>query len=191
MLKFPYNILLGSQSPRRRELMKLLDIPYTAISLNADESFPNDLVAEEIAEYLAEKKSLMYSLKPNELLITADTIVWIDNQVLNKPANSQEAVAMLKRLSGKAHYVYTGVCIRTLLHKFVFSDATKVYFNSLSDKEIEYYVSRYEPYDKAGGYGVQEWIGAVAISKIEGSYFNVMGLPVHLVYQHLKFFENA
>lgn len=191
MLKIPYNILLGSQSPRRRELMKLLDIPFTSISLNADESFPNDLVAEEIAEYLAEKKSLMYSLKPNELLITADTIVWIDNQVLNKPSDAKEAITMLNHLSGKAHYVYTGVCIRTFLHKFVFSDATKVYFNSLSDKEIEYYVSRYKPYDKAGGYGVQEWIGAVAISKIEGSYFNVMGLPIHLVYQHLKFFENA
>jgi septum formation protein len=191
MLNLKYQVILGSHSPRRRELLKMLDIPFTAVSLNADENFPADLQAEEIAEYLAEKKSILYTLKENELLITADTIVWIDNKVLNKPNNIQEAKSMLRHLSGKMHSVYTGVCIRTIHHTFIFSDESKVYFKQLSEEEISYYVSKCEPLDKAGAYGVQEWIGAVGIYKIEGSYFNVMGLPVHLVYQHLKLLNNA
>jgi septum formation protein len=191
MLQLPYKIILGSQSPRRRELMKLLDIPFTSISLNADESFPSHLQAEEIAEFLAEKKSFLYSLKEDELLITADTIVWINNTVLNKPANADEAKKMLKMLSNNEHSVFTGVCIRTQHHTIVFSDESKVSFKKLSDKEMDYYIHQYKPFDKAGAYGVQEWIGAIGISKIEGSYFNVMGLPVHLIYQHLKFFEYA
>lgn len=191
MLNLKYQVILGSHSPRRRELLKMLDIPFTAVSLNVDESFPADLQAEEIAEYLAEKKSILYALKENELLITADTIVWIDNRVLNKPDNIQEAKAMLRHLSGKVHSVYTGVCIRTVQHTFIFSDESKVYFKQLSEEEISYYINKYQPLDKAGAYGVQEWIGAVGIYKIEGSYFNVMGLPVHLVYQHLKLLNNA
>lgn len=191
MLNLKYQVILGSHSPRRRELLKMLDIPFTAVSLNADESFPADLQAEEIAEYLAEKKSIVYALKENELLITADTIVWVDNRVINKPADIEEAKMMLKLLSGKMHSVYTGVCIRTIHHTLIFSDESKVYFKSLSDEEIAYYANKYQPLDKAGAYGVQEWIGAVGIHKIEGSYFNVMGLPVHLVYQHLKLFNNA
>lgn len=191
MLKLNYNIILGSHSPRRKELLKLLNIPFTSLTLNADESFPAHLYAQEIAEFLAEKKSYAYSLKENELLITADTIVWINNTVLNKPNNEQEAIQMLKILSNNVHSVYTGICIRTAQHSVIFSDETKVYFKKLSDEEINYYVSNHQPLDKAGAYGVQEWIGAVGIYKIEGSYFNVMGLPIHLLYQHLKFFCNA
>lgn len=190
MLHIPFKIILGSQSPRRKELLKMLDIPFTAISLNTNEDFPPDLIAQEIAEYLAEKKSYAYSLKSDELLITADTIVWINNTVLNKPQDINEAKQMLHLLSGNEHSVFTGVCIRTPFHTFIFSDESKVYFKKLSDNEINYYAEKYQPLDKAGAYGVQEWIGAVAIHKIEGSYFNVMGLPVHLVYQHLKLFSN-
>lgn len=189
MLNIPYKIILGSQSPRRRELLKMLDIPFESISLNINEDFPPDLFAQEIAEYLAEKKSMSYSLQENELLITADTIVWINNSVLNKPQNIQEARAMLQLLSDNTHFVYTGVCIRTVYHTFIFSDESKVYFRKLSEDEINYYLEKYQPFDKAGAYGVQEWIGASAITKIEGSYFNVMGLPTHLVYQHLKLFQ--
>ncbi|MCX7728410.1 MAG: Maf family nucleotide pyrophosphatase [Bacteroidia bacterium] len=190
MLNLKYNIILGSQSPRRKELLKMLDIPFTTVHLNAHEDYPIHLIKEEIAEYLAEKKSLLYSIKNNDLLITADTIVWIDNKVLNKPQNIEEAKEMLRLLSGKVHSVYTGVCIKTSYHTFIFSDESKVYFKNLTDKEINYYTEKYLPLDKAGAYGVQEWIGAIAIHKIEGSYFNVMGLPIHLVYQHLKILNN-
>lgn len=191
MLNLNYTIILGSQSPRRRELLKLLDIPFEMISLNTDESFPAHLQAHEIAEFLAEKKSYAYPLKDGELLITADTIVWVNDQVLNKPDNEQEAIRMLKILSNNVHSVYTGVCIRTDQHVIIFSDESKVYFKKLTEEEISYYVKRYHPLDKAGAYGVQEWIGAIGIHKIEGSYFNVMGLPIHLLYQHLKFFSHA
>lgn len=189
MRTLPYKLILGSQSPRRQELLKLLDVPFTSLSLNADESYPQYLQAEEIAEYLAEKKSQFYTLKEDELLITADTIVWINNQILNKPQTLDEAKKMLHMLSNSTHSVFTGVCMRTKKHQIVFSDETKVYVKSLSEEEINYYVHTYKPLDKAGSYGVQEWIGAIAIFKIEGSYFNVMGLPVHLIYQHLKFFQ--
>ncbi len=189
MLKLKYKIILGSQSPRRRELMKMLDIPFESRSLNVDEIFPYDLQEEEIAEYLAEKKSFGYSLKENELLITVDTIVWINQQVFNKPKDVEDAKRMLRMLSNNVHSVFTGVCLRTFNNKVVFSDETKVYFKKLTEEEIDYYVRHYQPFDKAGAYGVQEWIGAVVISKIEGSYFNVMGLPVHLLYQHLKLFQ--
>lgn len=190
MLQLPYKIILGSQSPRRKEILSMLNMPFTNIHLNADESFPPNLYAQEIPEYLAEKKSLLYALKENELLITADTIVWINNTVLNKPTNLNEAKQMLKLLSNNVHSVYTGVCIKTPHHTFIFSDESKVYFKKLSDKEIDYYVETYKPLDKAGAYGVQEWLGAAAIYKIEGSYFNVMGLPIHLIYQHLKLLNN-
>lgn len=191
MLRLNYNIILGSQSPRRRALLKMLDIPFTAISLNADESFPIDMEAAEIAEFLAEKKSYLYSLKSEDLLITADTIVWINHQVLNKPQSEEEAHQMLLLLSGQTHYVYTGVSIRTMNKMVTFSDETKVTFKPLSESEIAYYIQHYHPFDKAGAYGVQEWIGAIAIQKIEGSYFNVMGLPLHLLYEHLKYFSYA
>lgn len=186
MINLKYNIILGSNSPRRKELLKMLNIPFTSINLNANEDFPQHLIAEEIAEYLAEKKSLLYHLKEKELLITADTIVWINNQVMNKPKDTHEAKSMLKILSANVHSVYTAVCIKTQYHAFIFSDESKVYFKKISDEEINYYVEKHQPLDKAGAYGVQEWIGATAITRIEGSYFNVMGLPVHLIYQHLK-----
>ncbi len=191
MLKLNYQIILGSGSPRRKELLNLLDIPFTVISLNADESFPSELQGREIAEFLAEKKSYTYSLKKNELLITADTTVWINDTVLNKPKDEFEVKKMLQILSNNVHFVYTAVCIRTTAHSILFSDESKVYFKKLSDDEINYYATRYKPIDKAGAYGIQEWIGAAAIYKIEGSYFNIMGLPTHLLYQHLKLFSHA
>lgn len=190
MFPLKYNIILGSASPRRKEILKMLDLPFIVMPLNAPEDFPPHLIAEEIAEYLAEKKATLYEPRENELLITADTIVWINNTILNKPANLNEAKQMLKLLSNNVHSVYTGVCIKTPYHTFIFSDESKVYFKELSDKEIDYYLEKYQPYDKAGSYGVQEWIGATAIYKIEGSYFNVMGLPIHLIYQHLKLLNN-
>ncbi len=186
MLQPKYQIILGSHSPRRKELMKLLGIPFNAISLNTDETFPPHLQAEKIAEFLAEKKSLVYSLRDNELLITADTIVWINQQVLNKPADAEEAKKMLRRLSNNVHSVFTGVCIRTKHQKLIFSDESKVYIKWLSENEINYYIEKYQPLDKAGAYGVQEWLGATSITGIKGSYFNVMGLPVHLLYQYLQ-----
>ncbi len=192
MLQFRnQKIILGSGSPRRKELLSLLDVKFKTISLNVNEDFPKELSKEKIVKYLCEKKSLAYSLKQNEILITADTIVWVNNKVLNKPHNVTEAKSMLKALSGVMHSVYTGVCIRSINQKVIFSDCSKVYFQKLSTQEVDYYIKKYKPFDKAGSYGVQEWLGAIGIAKIQGSYFNVMGLPVHLVYQHLKKFQNG
>ena len=190
-------ILLGSASPRRRALLAGLDLPFTAISIDADESYPADLQAGDIPYFVSRAKAQAYlpNLKENQLLITADTIVWLDGQMLGKPHDEAEAVAMLKMLRNKTHQVYTAV---TFAHQspitnhqspIVLStivDKTDVTFADLSDDEIRYYVQKYRPFDKAGAYGVQEWIGYVACTEMKGSYFNVMGFPVHLVYQYLK-----
>lgn len=182
-------IILGSQSPRRRELMAGLDLPFTAISIDADESFPADLQAGDIPYYISRAKAHAYEsqLNDNQLLITSDTIVWLDGQMLGKPHDEAEAVEMLKALRNKTHQVYTAV---TLAQKGqdleTFVDRTDVTFGDLTDEEIAYYVRQYKPLDKAGAYGVQEWIGYVACTQMKGSYFNVMGFPVHLVYQALK-----
>ena len=186
-LNFNYNIILGSASPRRQQLLKDAGFTFKTVSIDADESFSAQLQAEQIPVYLAKKKAGVYPhpLEDNEVLITADTIVWVDNIVLNKPANAFEATQMLQFLSGKMHQVFTGVCITSHKKQVSFFDETKVYFKPLSEKEIAYYIKNYTPFDKAGSYGAQDWLGLVAIEKIEGSYFNVMGLPTHKVYTHL------
>ncbi|MCQ2311294.1 MAG: Maf-like protein [Paludibacteraceae bacterium] len=182
-------IILGSQSPRRRELLAGLDIPFTAINIHADESYPSSLQKGDIPEYIACEKARAYScqLKEDELLITADTIVWLDGEVLGKPKNEQEACRMLHQLSGRTHQVYTGVCFMTaqgITERF--SDQTDVTFKELTEEEIADYVQRYKPLDKAGAYGVQEWIGYIAVTGLKGSYFNVMGFPINRVYEVLK-----
>jgi septum formation protein len=184
---FPYRLILGSSSPRRQELLKSLGFEYMLRPMNADESFPPDLVGSEIPVYLAEKKADEYpdELKENEILITADTIVWLEGKVLNKPAKYDEAIRMLESLSGKMHEVFTGVCLKSGTKQTTFFDSTKVYFKKLKKEEIEYYVANFNVYDKAGGYGVQDWIGYIGIDKIEGSFYNVMGLPVKELYEEL------
>ncbi|MCQ2348744.1 MAG: Maf family nucleotide pyrophosphatase [Paludibacteraceae bacterium] len=182
-------IILGSQSPRRRELMAGLDIPFTAISIDADEHYPSHLQGGDIPMYISRAKAQAYAdrIQRDELLITSDTIVWLEGQVLGKPHDEQEACRMLRLLSGKTHQVYTAVCFLTsdgVVEHFV--DKTDVTFKSLTDDEIQTYVSRYRPLDKAGAYGVQEWIGYVAVSRLEGSYFTVMGFPIDKVYTLLK-----
>ena len=182
-------IILGSQSPRRRELMAGLDLPFTAITIDADESYPASLQAGDIPYYISRAKARAYEnqLLPDQLLITADTIVWLDGRMLGKPHDDAEAISMLRALSGKTHQVYTAVTFaqkRKELDTIV--DRTDVTFAELSDEEINFYVRQYRPFDKAGAYGVQEWIGYVACSAMNGSYFNVMGLPVHKVYEYIK-----
>jgi septum formation protein len=187
---FKYKIILGSGSPRRQQLLKDAGFDFKVRSLNADESFPSALKAEEIALYLCEKKAHAFpdKLKSDEMLITADTIVWIKGIVLNKPEGEFEAKQMLQLLSGKMHQVFTGVCISTHDKKVSFTDETKVWFRHLSEPEIDFYIAHYKPFDKAGSYGAQDWLGLIGVEKIEGSYFNVMGLPIHRVYAELKKF---
>lgn len=189
MLQLPYTILLASNSPRRQELLAGLDIKFsTFVKKNIDESFPEDMEAEKVAEFLANKKAAAYKqdIKDGILIITADTVVIQDHMILGKPADKNEAIAMIKTLSGNSHKVVTGVSISTKEKQHSFSSHTEVTFATMSDEEIEYYVDKYQPYDKAGAYGIQEWIGYIGVEKIEGNYFNVMGLPVHKLYDFLK-----
>ncbi|TGD80319.1 Maf family nucleotide pyrophosphatase [Hymenobacter wooponensis] len=182
-------LVLASNSPRRRQLLTDLGVAYEVRLREVDESFPPHLVRAEVAEYLAAHKASAYAsdLAPDELVLTADTIVCLDDDVLNKPADAAEAVQMLQRLQGRAHDVYTGVCLLAGDgRRVVFSDQTRVYFRPLSLAEIEHYVTQYHPLDKAGAYGAQDWIGMVAVTRLEGSYFNVMGLPVHRVWEELE-----
>jgi septum formation protein len=185
--EYPYQIILGSNSPRRQELLKSLGFTFLNKPINADESFPVNLQAEEICLYLAEKKADAYAedLQDDEILITADTIVWCEGKVFNKPANFVEGKKMLETLSGKMHEVFTGVCLKSGNKQTTFYDVSKVYFKKLKPEEIEYYLTNYSPYDKAGGYGVQDWLGYIGIDKIEGSFYNVMGLPVKELYEEL------
>ena len=186
-----YKIILASNSPRRKELLSGIDIDYEIRTLpDIDESFPENIAQDEVAEYLAAKKAEAYlpDLNDNELLITADTLVLLEDNILGKPADINEASLMLKALSGKTHRVITGVCLTTTAKTHRFSDTALVTFAEITSSEIEYYLQRYNPLDKAGAYGVQEWIGYVGVEKIEGSYFNVMGLPIHKVYRALKRF---
>ncbi|MDR1594561.1 MAG: Maf family nucleotide pyrophosphatase [Prevotellaceae bacterium] len=184
-----YRIILASQSLRRRELIKGLDIPFEiAENYNCDESYPPGMSLDEVAGFLAEKKSDAYPRKLNdkEILVTADTMVKCRNEFFGKPENKQDAVVMLKKLSGQKHEVITGVCIRTVCRKKVFSVSSYVFFAELSAEDIEYYVENYSPLDKAGAYGIQEWIGYTSIERIEGSYYNIMGLPVARLWKELK-----
>lgn len=188
-----YTIVLASQSPRRQQLLADMGIDFTLRKFEVDEDFSPDLKGAKVAEYLAGKKfrAAAPHLAEDELLITADTIVCIDDEILNKPADEREARQMLVRLSGKIHEVITGVCIGTRQKEHIFHDTTTVTFAPLSEEEINYYIRHFPPFDKAGGYGIQEWIGYVGIESINGSYFNVMGLPTRKLYAALKNFEGV
>lgn len=185
-----YEIILASKSPRRQQLLSDLGLKFTVQSMDIPELFPENLGMTEVPVYLAELKAEAFrpQLKDNQLVITADTIVWLNGHVLNKPADYDEGFRMLSDLSGKKHQVITGVCLLSASKKISFYALTDVWFKQLSDTEINYYLEYYKPYDKAGAYGIQEWIGYVGINRIEGSFFNVMGLPVQSVYEHLKTF---
>lgn len=179
-------LIVASSSPRRQYLMKEAGFDFTVEKPEVDESFPSELPAEQVAKYLAEKKAEFFRLAMNnEIVLTADTVVILQNKILNKPANRNEAFDMLTKLSGNTHLVMTGVCIISKEKEISFEDTTEVTFVSLTREEIEFYIDNYKPFDKAGAYGAQDWIGMIAIEKIVGSYFNVMGLPVHKVYQQL------
>ena len=180
-------LILGSQSPRRRSLLAGLDIPFEAVTIYTDEHFPTELQAGDIPLFISREKARAYTgLGPDELLITADTIVWLNGRMLGKPHSLGEAKQMLHCLSGHTHQVYTGVTLTTTTSQESFVDCTDVTFRRLTDAEIDYYVERYRPLDKAGAYGVQEYIGYIGVEKMVGSYFNVMGFPIDRVYIALK-----
>ena len=184
-----YEVILASNSPRRRELLAMLGVKFTTRVLkDIDESFPHDLLTEDIAEYISRKKADAYrkQMNDNELIITADTVVVCDDEVLGKPKNADDACNMLRKQSGKTHKVVTGVTITTKDAVKSFRSVTEVDFADLTDNEISYYVETYKPFDKAGAYGIQEWIGGVGVSGMRGSYYNVMGLPVQKLYTVLK-----
>ncbi|WP_455666352.1 Maf-like protein [Phocaeicola sp.] len=184
-----YRVILASNSPRRKELLSGLGIDYEVKTLpGIEESYPDTLKGEEIPLYIASEKADAYrdSMQPDELIITADTIVWLDGVVMGKPKDEEDARNMLRRLSGKTHQVMTGVCLTTTGFRKSFSTVTDVTFTDLTEEEIHYYVEHYKPMDKAGAYGIQEWIGFVGVQSIAGSYFNVMGLPVQRLYKELK-----
>ena len=186
------NIILASNSPRRKELMAGLDIPFKVKTLpSVDESYPPSLQGGDIPLYIAKKKASAYvaSIRADELVITADTIVWLDGEVLGKPRTPDEARSMLRRLSGREHKVFTGVALTTHSKQISFVSESSVQFAELTEAEINYYVNVYSPLDKAGAYGIQEWIGYVGIKRIEGSFYNVMGLPVRRLYEALKEFS--
>ncbi len=185
----PYNIILGSQSPRRQELLHGLDVNFTVnVIAGLEENYPATLQGEEIPMFLAQQKAEAYlnSLTPKDMLITADTIVWLDGIVYGKPKDEADAKKMLRALSGKTHDVITGVCVTTTERQETFAAISKVTFASFSDDEINYYIEKYRPMDKAGSYGVQEWIGYIGVERIDGSFYNVMGLPVQRLYTLLK-----
>lgn len=184
-----FHVILGSQSPRRQYLLKELGIKFDVKLKKMDEeNYPDHLVQKEIPLFLANQKAEAFDDEINErtIVITADTIVWLDEEVIHKPKDDKEAYEILRKLSGKVHQVYTGVCIRTLNQKTSFSSKTDVFFKELTDKEIWYYIDKYEPFDKAGAYGIQEWLGYIGVEKIEGSFFNVMGLPVQKLYVEIQ-----
>ncbi len=185
-----YNLILGSRSPRRRELLRELGVKFEVRVMSWNEIYPCDLTGENIALYVAEEKagSFLPGLRENEIVITADTIVWCNDRVLHKPVDEDDAFRILRTIAGKTHEVITGVCILSSVKKKSFFSSTRVTFTDLTDEEIFYYIRNYQPYDKAGAYGIQEWIGLAACSRIEGSYFNVMGLPVERLYHELAEF---
>jgi septum formation protein len=186
-----YKIILGSNSPRRKELLKWAGFEFEVMPIAYDEVLPNHKLNEEdITTYFAEQKALSVrdKIKHDELLLTADTLVFLDGKMMGKPVNRDAAFEMLQLLSGKTHTVITGVCMLTEKKKIIFSDTTKVTFRAFELAELEYYLDNYQVMDKAGAYGAQDWLGLIGIERLEGSYFNVMGLPIHKVYDHLKYF---
>lgn len=189
----PFNLILASASPRRRELLANSGLKFTlAEKFNCPEEFSEELAVEEVAAHLALRKSHAYpkELQQNDILLTADTVVIVDNTILGKPANREEAIKMLSTLSGRTHSVVTGVALRMTDRTHFFSVSSSVSFRELEEEEIIYYIDTFKPYDKAGAYGIQEWIGYVAIESIEGSFFNVMGLPIQRLYVELEEFIN-
>ncbi len=182
------DIILASRSSRRHALLRQLEIPFRMTPLDVDETYPANIKLEKVAEYISNLKAEAFppdKIKSNTIVITADTIVFVDNIILGKPKDEADAKAMLQRLSGRSHIVVTGVSVRTLKGTKSFSSVTKVYFKNLTDTEIEYYIDEYQPFDKAGAYGIQEWIGKIGVEKIEGSFYNVMGLPMQQLYKEL------
>ena len=183
----PYKIILASHSPRRQELLRGLDVSFEVkVKEGIPEDYSADLDTVEIPKFIAQKKAAAYEMAQDELLITADTVVVLGRHVMGKPADADHARRMLRELSGKTHHVVTGVCLKTASEQRAFSVVTNVTFKELSDAEIDYYVEKYQPFDKAGAYGIQEWIGYIGVTKLEGSYFNVMGLPVQRIYEELN-----
>ena len=181
-----YNIILASKSPRRQQFLKDLDIQFTIQLKEIEEVYPSTLKGAFITDFLADLKSKPFTdLKENDLLITSDTIVWLDGKALGKPKDKSDAIKTLQQLSGKMHQVITSVSIKGKNFQTIINDTTNVYFKKLTMDEITFYVENHQPYDKAGSYGIQEWIGFIGIEKIEGSYFNVMGLPVQKLYKEL------
>ena len=178
-------IILGSKSPRRIELLKLMGFQFKLKKLDVDESYPQSLSPIQVALFLSKKKANHYLIKNNEILICADTIVYRDKTVFGKPSSNEDAQNMLQQLSNKQHIVVTGVTLKTNKKIVSFYDKSSVYFKKLSIKEIQYYIKNYNPLDKAGGYGIQDWIGLIGIKNISGSFYNVMGLPTHKLYHHL------
>ncbi|MBE7660333.1 Maf-like protein [Tenacibaculum finnmarkense] len=182
-----YTVILASKSPRRQQLIKDLNIPFIIKTKEVEEIYPEHLKGTEIADFLADLKAKPFKdeLTQTDLLITSDTIVWHNNKALGKPKDYNDAFKMLKNLSDNTHQVITSICISNKNFKKIFNDSTTVTFKKLSDDEVHYYIENFQPFDKAGAYGIQEWIGKVAITKIEGSYFNVMGFPIHKLYKEL------
>lgn len=185
-----YRIILASRSPRRQQLLKDLGLNFDIVIREYTEIFPEGLAGDEIARYIAREKAFSFKneISDNEIVITADTIVWCNNSVLGKPDNYEDACRILREISGNTHEVITGVSIYSNKREVTFSDSTKVTFETMTDEEIDYYVNEYSPFDKAGSYGIQEWIGLIACSNIEGSYSNVVGLPVQRLYKELQNF---
>ncbi len=187
MFTFSRPVILASSSPRRQYIMKEAGFTFETRKPDVDESFPTDLPLNKVARYLAEKKAAYFRpTMRDEVIVTADTVVILNDRIINKPADSAEAISMLSALSGNTHLVMTGVCIISKEKEEAFDDTTEVTFQLITHDEIAYYVDTFKPYDKAGAYGAQDWIGMTAIKKIAGSYFNVMGLPIHKVYERLK-----
>ncbi len=185
------NVLLGSNSPRRNELLTQMAIPFIKVGIMCEEDFDKSMELTQVPLYLSKKKSHAYTkLQENELLITADTVVIKGDTILNKPANNKEAAEMLGLLSNDAHEVVTGVTLRTLQNEVSFNATTKVWLNPISPKDISYYIDMYKPYDKAGAYGIQEWFGITQVNRIEGCFYNVIGLPCSLLYNHINKYFN-
>lgn len=185
------NLILASKSPRRSFLLKQAGFEFEVNAVDIDEEdYPKDLPVEEVAAYLAQQKAraAQHFITNDEIIIASDSVVIVENEIFGKPIDYQDAVRILRALSGRVHRVITGVCLLSKEKEDVFSDVAKVHFDKLNDEEIEYYIHTYQPYDKAGAYAIQEWIGLCKIIKIEGTYANIMGLPVHLVYEKLKYF---
>lgn len=188
-----YNIILASNSPRRKELLAGLGVKFDVrLIADIDETYPDNIKSHDVAEYIAKKKADAYiqSIASNELIITADTIVILGDEIFGKPLNADDAYAMLQKLSGKTHQVITGVCLLTKNEQRVFRVTTDVTFKELEMEEIKYYVDNYKPFDKAGAYGIQEWIGYIGVTSLNGSYFNVVGFPVQRIYTELQKFAS-